>query len=156
METTIVYWGYIEIMETKMETTIVYWGYIAIMENKMETTIVSNPCSLLEKDVKMQLKEPAPDKSPAAPDGRWPQRHGELFTFLLPRVLMLGFYYKSEYGPLVSPFLGMVIQANLHHRKNSARNGNARVSSDVSKVSERHSKYPHSTWKMPLLSEACS
>ena len=32
METTIVYWGYIGIMEKKMETTIVYrglyWGYI--------------------------------------------------------------------------------------------------------------------------------
>ena len=24
-----------------METTIVYWGYIGIMENKMETTIYS-------------------------------------------------------------------------------------------------------------------
>ena len=30
METTIVYWGYIGIMEKKMETTIVYWGYIGI------------------------------------------------------------------------------------------------------------------------------
>ena len=28
METTIVYWGYIGIMENKMETTIVYWGYM--------------------------------------------------------------------------------------------------------------------------------
>ena len=28
METTIVYWGYIGIMENKMEITIVYWGYI--------------------------------------------------------------------------------------------------------------------------------
>ena len=28
METTIVYWGYIGIMEKKMETTIVYWGYM--------------------------------------------------------------------------------------------------------------------------------
>ena len=27
METTIVYWGNIGIMEKKMETTIVYWGY---------------------------------------------------------------------------------------------------------------------------------
>ena len=27
METTIVYWDYIEIMETKVETTMVYWGY---------------------------------------------------------------------------------------------------------------------------------
>ena len=40
METTIVYWGYIEIMEKNMKTTIVYWGYIEIMEKKMETTIV--------------------------------------------------------------------------------------------------------------------
>ena len=35
METTIVYWGYIGIMEKKMETTIVYWGYIDIMERNM-------------------------------------------------------------------------------------------------------------------------
>ena len=40
METTIVYWGYIGIMEKRMETTIVYWGYTGIMEKKMETTIV--------------------------------------------------------------------------------------------------------------------
>ena len=39
MEATIVYWGYIGIMENKMEATIVYWGYIGIMEKKMETTI---------------------------------------------------------------------------------------------------------------------
>ena len=35
-------WGlcrvYIEIMETNMETTIVYWGYVGIMEKRMETT----------------------------------------------------------------------------------------------------------------------
>ena len=30
METTIVYWGYIGIMDNKMETTIVYWGYIGM------------------------------------------------------------------------------------------------------------------------------
>ena len=29
-------------MEKKMETTVVYWGYMGIMENKMETTIVLN------------------------------------------------------------------------------------------------------------------
>ena len=40
METTIVYWGYIGIMENEMGTTTVYWGYIGIMENEMETTIV--------------------------------------------------------------------------------------------------------------------
>ena len=40
METTIVYWGYIGIMESKMETTIVYWGYIGIMAHKIETTVV--------------------------------------------------------------------------------------------------------------------
>ena len=40
METTIVYWDYIGIMEKRMETTVVYWDYIGIMENKMETTIV--------------------------------------------------------------------------------------------------------------------
>ena len=38
METTIIYWGYIGIMEKNMETTIIYWGYIGIMEKKMETT----------------------------------------------------------------------------------------------------------------------
>ena len=32
METTIVYWGNIGIMEKKMETSIVYWGNIGIME----------------------------------------------------------------------------------------------------------------------------
>ena len=32
METTILYWGYIGIMEKKMETTIIYWGYTGIME----------------------------------------------------------------------------------------------------------------------------
>ena len=31
METAIVYWGCIGIMEKKMETTIVYWGYIGYM-----------------------------------------------------------------------------------------------------------------------------
>ena len=30
METTIVYWGSIGIMEKKMETTVVYWGYIGL------------------------------------------------------------------------------------------------------------------------------
>ena len=40
METTIVYWGCIGIIETKMETTVVHWGYFGIMEKKMETTIV--------------------------------------------------------------------------------------------------------------------
>ena len=28
------------IMEIKMETTILYWGYIRILEKKMATTIV--------------------------------------------------------------------------------------------------------------------
>ena len=32
MKTTIVCWG-----EWKMETTIVYWGYMGIMEKNMET-----------------------------------------------------------------------------------------------------------------------
>ena len=40
METTIIYWGNIGIMENKMETTIICWGNIGIMENKMETTII--------------------------------------------------------------------------------------------------------------------
>ena len=40
METTIVYRGYVGIMENTMETTIVYRGSIGIMENTMETTIV--------------------------------------------------------------------------------------------------------------------
>ena len=34
METTIVYWGYIGIMENELETTVVYWGYIGRMENE--------------------------------------------------------------------------------------------------------------------------
>ena len=40
METTIVYRGYIGIMENKLDTTIVYWGYTGIMEKIMETTIM--------------------------------------------------------------------------------------------------------------------
>ena len=36
METAIIYWGYIGIMEKKMETTIVYWGHIGIMEKTIE------------------------------------------------------------------------------------------------------------------------
>ena len=33
METTIIYLGYMGIMENKMETTIVYWGYMGIMKS---------------------------------------------------------------------------------------------------------------------------
>ena len=40
METTMVDWGNIGIMEKKMETIMVYWGNIGIMEKKMDTTIV--------------------------------------------------------------------------------------------------------------------
>ena len=36
MEATIVYWGYIGIMET----ALVYYGYMGRMKKKMETTIV--------------------------------------------------------------------------------------------------------------------
>ena len=32
METTIVYWGYMGIMEKKMEATIAYWGYICCIK----------------------------------------------------------------------------------------------------------------------------
>ena len=51
MDTTVVYRGYIRIMENKMDTTIVYRGYIGIMEKKMETTVVygeenGNYCSI--------------------------------------------------------------------------------------------------------------
>ena len=42
METTLIYCGYIGIMEKKMETTLIYWGYIGIMEKKMETTGIGN------------------------------------------------------------------------------------------------------------------
>ena len=35
METTIVYWDYIGIMEKKMETTIAYWNHIGIMEKTL-------------------------------------------------------------------------------------------------------------------------
>ena len=39
MEAIVVQWGYnIEEMEEKMESTIVHWSYIGIMEKKMETT----------------------------------------------------------------------------------------------------------------------
>ena len=34
---------YNEIVASKMESTIVYWGYIGIMEHQMETTIASGP-----------------------------------------------------------------------------------------------------------------
>ena len=34
METTIICWGYIGIMENEMETTIICWGYIGIMERQ--------------------------------------------------------------------------------------------------------------------------
>ena len=34
MEATIVYWGCIGIIETKMETTIVDWGYIGILDKE--------------------------------------------------------------------------------------------------------------------------
>ena len=40
METTIIYKGYIGIMEKQMETTIVYRGYIGIREKQMETTMI--------------------------------------------------------------------------------------------------------------------
>ena len=40
METTIVYWHSIGIMEKKIEITVVYWDSIGIMEKKMETTII--------------------------------------------------------------------------------------------------------------------
>ena len=39
VETTIVCWGYIEIMEKNMETAVVYWVNIGMMENRMETAI---------------------------------------------------------------------------------------------------------------------
>ena len=41
METTLVCWGYIGLMEKKKETTIVYWGlYTGVMEKNMEATIL--------------------------------------------------------------------------------------------------------------------
>ena len=56
METTIVYWGYIGIMEKRMETTIVYWGYIGIMEKRMETTIVyCGYIGIMEKNMEPSL-----------------------------------------------------------------------------------------------------
>ena len=42
MDTTIVYWDILGLYgdnENKMETTLVSWGYIGIMEKKMETAI---------------------------------------------------------------------------------------------------------------------
>ena len=60
METTIVYWGYIGIVENKMETTIVYWGYIGIMEKKMETTKYNGiiTCSFVVQHGLLDLKGP--------------------------------------------------------------------------------------------------
>ena len=68
METTLVYWGYVGIMEKKMETTtIVYWGYIGIMgyigvihgimEKKVETTVVRHRGPLLHRPRKMQASQ---------------------------------------------------------------------------------------------------
>ena len=31
---TIIYWGYIGIVENEMETAVIYWGYIGIMEKE--------------------------------------------------------------------------------------------------------------------------
>ena len=39
METTIVYLGYIEIMEKKMETAAVYFGYIGIIKEYREEPV---------------------------------------------------------------------------------------------------------------------
>ena len=39
METTLIYWGYIGIVENKLESIVASWDYIGIMENKMETII---------------------------------------------------------------------------------------------------------------------
>ena len=39
METTLVYWGHIGMMEKKMDTTLVHWGHIGMMEKKMDTAI---------------------------------------------------------------------------------------------------------------------
>ena len=36
-----------------METTIVHWGYIGIMENKMETTITENQ---MEKNMENEME----------------------------------------------------------------------------------------------------
>ena len=43
METTMVYWGSIGIMESKMEATMVYWDYIGITEKKMATELWPKP-----------------------------------------------------------------------------------------------------------------
>ena len=36
-----------------MEATIVYWGYIGVMENKMETTIIENQ---MEKKMENEME----------------------------------------------------------------------------------------------------
>ena len=46
METTIVYWGSIGIVEHKMETTIVFWGYIGIREMKWKLVVFLNVISM--------------------------------------------------------------------------------------------------------------
>ena len=42
METTIVYWDYVRIMEKKMETAIVYWGYTVKLFEKGLSQKVTN------------------------------------------------------------------------------------------------------------------
>ena len=40
-----------------MEATIVYWGYIGIMENKMEATIVYPICKVSLQSVSIQGRD---------------------------------------------------------------------------------------------------
>ena len=42
METAMVYWGFIWIMEKKMEATIVYWGFIS----EIVSTFQDLPCTV--------------------------------------------------------------------------------------------------------------
>ena len=41
--TTLMYWGYIGIMENEMETTIIYWGYIG----GLFRAYIQHGCSIL-------------------------------------------------------------------------------------------------------------
>ena len=48
METTIVYWAYIGIMEKNMETTILYRGTTGKMDKNMDTTIEGSGFTVME------------------------------------------------------------------------------------------------------------
>ena len=67
METTIVHWGYIEIMENKVETTIMENQMDKKMENEMETTIMENQ---MEKKMENEMETRRGRRSTPCPNRR--------------------------------------------------------------------------------------